>query len=284
MNSGLNLSIPSYENNSDLIFYKVFSSNVKENECEFEFVFLHDIGTYHRPYFKFMEELEKTYSGRSIYTFIDFYGHGNSGGERCASISSKSYLRDIYEVLSATKRDFSAKKTILIGHGFGGTICLLGAAEKTFTNVSGYLLINPILKFQLSTYLDKIIKKDIIIGNGFRVNSSINGLSRYSNIDLAVEHDSDPLNLNFFTRGFLKNVRKTAKEVRSKAYYIDQPLHFIVNDHQQILDTSIVGLFSRGVSSKNIEVQKFKGTKQNFFLEDNRNKLLDELSLWIDNL
>ena len=246
---------------------------------------MHDLGTYHGPYLKIIKELEKKFKGKCIYTFVDLYGHGNSGGGRCASVSSKSYLQDICEVLNCTKRDFSPNKTILVGHGFGGSICLLGAADKIFPNVAGYLLINPILKFQLTTtYLERMLKRELAIGDGFRVKSNVNGLSRYSNIDMAIEHDSDPLNLNFFTRGFLKNVRNIAKEVRSKAYYIDQPLHFVVNDHQEILDSSIIDLFSRGVSSKSITLQRFKGSKQNFFLEDNINKLLDELSLWTDNL
>lgn len=240
---------------------------------------LHDVGSYHKTFDSFTEQLlNNTDKDLDILSF-DLVGHGRSTGARAHFDNVDDLVADTNTIISKFIQKDTNDELLIVGDGYGGTLSLLSYfnSKKIARMVDGVILFNPLFRFE-KIPSNRLRKKEIWMPEIFK------RIRIPRKIEKSAAHMSDPLTANYLTLGVLKEMQKGMGQIHELAYFMDSPTLFYLDKEVGEKSVSAAEQFSKSVGPNYSTFRTYDATHHTAD-ENEKDKWFGNLYTWMeDNL
>ena len=286
--TGLEFSSGSFSpsHNKHKIFYKSLSPNTKK-EVTLIYV-LHGLYDYHKSCLDLVSEWSRRSDSPLAFVLIDLPGHGQSGGKRGHISDFNDILSDLCEFFLTidTISNLKISKRILFSQGIGGAFSL--ATFHRFENllskkIHSLVLCNPML-----------FPNEKVLPSGTSVRNLKGPFAKHlsrkrghiapflsDNIERRFEFEADALVLGRVSFSYIKECHKLMGYIRSRGYYFEVPMLFLISQKASFIGPELIDLFYRGIASQKKKIKKIDSV----FLEPyNSTKNINNKNLFFDSI
>ena len=93
----------------------------------------------------------------------------------------------------------------------------------------------------------------------------------------------DPLTVKNIPISTIREILKTASNIKSSCYFINIPTLFLVGERSKSANNQAIKLFSKGIPKKFTEFKCYKNSGHDLFNDLDRDKIYRDLYNWINN-
>jgi lysophospholipase len=243
------------------IFYKR-SKPLADGPVHLIFI-IHGIYDYHKSFIQFANDWSEFSNSNLAFVLLDLPGHGHSGGKRGHIASFEAFTSAIFEFITSkeVQDGYKISQKSIWGHDLGAAFALATYLkhEHILRNEIDDLILNNPLLFPSEIMLPKI---STILSLGRKISGEFPlKRMRISTLlsdrpERRYEFEADALILDKITSGYVEECKNMAKYIRSRGYFIDKSVLFIISYPAPFFDSDLVELFFKGIGSKNKVLKK----------------------------
>lgn len=268
------------------IFAETWVSDLSRKSVHF--VFLHGALEYHRNHLPLFRWLKDYYGEKLQLSYMDFFGHGKSGGERSWVANDKVYTEDL--LLFLKKLALSSKektgKLFFISHSMGGLVVkdlLIHHQQEIPFKIGGAIYSNPCLRPKLIG--DSFFQRGLsILPSSLKkvhLPLLVNGYDLTSDIERAEAFNMDELINNGMTPRLAEVILSLSSKIRSLPYYYQTPSLYLLSGDDDIVDLKTTQQFLKLVPNNKVVINYYKNAKHDIFNEKNRIEVFQKIASWV---
>jgi acylglycerol lipase len=226
-----------------------------------------------------------TGKGYSVYAF-DLRGHNRNKGEFPGHFDSMDHLqKDIVLFMDIVKEKSENKKVFLMGHSFGGLVCLIYAINHP--SLPGILVSSPLLEFAKGLSAGKKVGK--------KFSSSMAKLTPTKTIDLIFdqnyltgdlkilrEHIADKNKTEVISVKSATEMTQSMKWALKNVNNLICPLFIMQAGNDKIADKKIVKEFFDKVKSEDKTYKEYDGLLHELWHERSRAQVYQDMYIWLE--
>lgn len=271
------------------LYCKHFIPTIGLKNVKYHIFFLHGAIEHSGRHVAIFNYLKNRYRDEIVISTYDHAGHGKSTGVR-ASIEDFSILsEDFVEFVNQSNYLEEVPQSIMrivIAHSMGGLVVLdaIFQMKKNFRkSFHGFIFSNPCIKPVVNPpkFAINLVESIPDSLQKFRIPIIHSGIGLTSDIEKAIEFDTDPLISKFMGIKLALEINSAAKRVRSYSYYLDKPCLFLLSDEDYICDAEMTKLFLAGAPKDLITSIEYNKCKHELFNEEIRDIVFQDISKWI---
>jgi alpha-beta hydrolase superfamily lysophospholipase len=260
-----------------------YQSWLPDGDVKAYLITIHDLGTHSDRLSTPAEYF--TEKGYAIYSF-DLRGHWRNDYNNPGHIDSMDHLqKDIILFMDVVKNDAKDQKIFLMGHSFGGLICLNYAI--THPGLPGVLVSSPSLGFVMESLVGKRIAKKLASSVAklapnkvFELNIDQNQLT--SDLKILRKHIADKNKLNIITGKTIAEINSSMKWVMTNASKLTCPTFFMQAANDKIVDKKKSKDFFNNIKSKDKTYREYAGFLHELWNEKGRAQVFQDMYVWLE--
>lgn len=219
--------------------------------------------------------------GYAVYA-LDHRGHGRSHGRR-AQVDRMDYVvDDMHRFAAQVRLDQPGKALFLLGHSMGGGIAL-AYALKYQDELSGIVLSSPAVLFEgVSPLQARAVRILSALAPGMPL-LVLDGTAVSRDPEVVRAYDGDPLNY----RGKIPvrtvaELTRSAEQLQEKLGSLRLPVLLLHGTEDRLVDAKASRLVHDRASSPDKTLRLYEGLFHEVFNEPERDRVLADLSGWLD--
>ena len=219
--------------------------------------------------------------GYAVYA-LDHRGHGRSHGRR-AQVDRMDYVvDDMHRFAAQVRLDQPGKALFLLGHSMGGGIAL-AYALKYQDELSGLVLSSPAVLFEgVSPLQARAVTILSALAPGMPL-LVLDGTAVSRDPEVVRAYDGDPLNY----RGKIPvrtvaELTRSAEQLQEKLGALRLPVLLLHGTEDRLVDAKASRLVHDRASSPDKTLRLYEGLYHEVFNEPERDRVLADLSGWLD--
>lgn len=210
-----------------------------------------------------------------VYTF-DYRGHGKSEGKKAHADDFNDLIEDTDAIINSVRETYSNQKIFILGHSFGGLIGL-AYGIKYPKKVNGFMISAATTSDEAGILEIFELKED----KGEYVHNNLAPLV-CSDKEVVKEYNEDPLVHKEMTVGIVQEMINGNKWVQKNISKFVYPILLIHGENDQIISYLDSEKIFKKVPSKDKKIRIYEGMFHEVLNEPNKDKVLEELSAWMD--
>lgn len=219
--------------------------------------------------------------GYAVYA-LDHRGHGRSQGRR-AQVDRMDYVvDDMHRFAARVRLDQPGKALFLLGHSMGGGIALAYALNYQ-DELSGIVLSSPAVLFEgVSPLQARAVRILSALAPGMPL-LVLDGTAVSRDPEVVRAYDGDPLNY----RGKIPvrtvaELTRSAEQLQGKLGSLRLPVLLLHGTEDRLVDAKASRLVHDRASSPDKTLRLYEGLFHEVFNEPERDRVLADLSGWLD--
>lgn len=215
-----------------------------------------------------------------VYAF-DLRGHGKSAGKRGFIRSWDEFSGDLHEFRKLVSLDQPELPLYIAGHSIGGLITLEYALNHS-SGISGMIAISPAISYEVTPFVQLGISLMGKVKPDYSINKSRNLRLLKKNSEMRAKYFSDRLRHNIVTPGLGHSLIQAISRVVNEAPSITLPFLLQYGMEDKITPPTKLHYFFNTVASKDKQLCEYPLAKHRPFDDVGREKVLDDLTSWLD--
>lgn len=267
------------------IFYGHESINAERETC-IHVILQHGLLEYHERHREFIDFLLDTFKEQGVVvSYMDFIGHGQSGGNRVYIEDFKNLDNDFEYFVKRVKGEFKPKRLFLVGHSLGGLVVLKRAIELNRLNdkINGIILINPCLG--VSAQVGKEVRKRLqkIPRWMGKIRVPVYNARELTHDKAKVKaFVSDHLISKFVTIRMVLEILDEVENISFSSYFLKLPCLFVLSGKDKIVDNNKAELYIKSMEKSFVQVERFPTKFHDILNETGRAKVFDLIASYIE--
>ncbi len=260
------------------LFYQYWLPDTEEIKAYI--IAVHGFGT-HSDRFKIPAEY-LTDKGYAIYAF-DLRGHWRNILNIPGHIESMDHLqKDIVLFMDIVKQASGNKKIFLMGHSFGGLICLMYAMNHP--QLSGVLVASPLIDLSLSESLGKkMIKKMVKMATPTKTEPyNIDQKDLISDLKILKQFLADKNKTQVISAKTVIEMNNSLKWIINNAQELSCPVIFLQAGRDKFVDKQKTEKFFAKIKSKDKTYKEYDDFLHELLFEKKRAQVYQDIFIWLE--
>ncbi|MFX1325147.1 MAG: alpha/beta hydrolase [Promethearchaeota archaeon] len=226
-----------------------------------------------------------TEKGYAIYSF-DLRGHYRNAGEILGHIDSIDHIqKDILLFMDFIQERIDDKKIFLMGHSFGGLLCLIFAINHP--DLPGILISSPLLEMYMKLSMGKKVIKSISstiakLSPNKILNNIIDQNQLTSDLKILRKHIANKNKIEFISAKSATEIEKFAKWAMDNASNLICPIMIMQGGNDKIVDKKKAEEFFAKVKSKDKTYKEYPGFLHEVWNEKGRVQVYQDMFVWLE--
>ena len=270
------------------VFVRHLQLKNNENHSDYHevcIVVYHDFGEHGQRYLDFISILLKKLFSEKIKAqalIIDFPGHGKSSGPRGHIPSIENLALDCIDFINSQNL---CHDTLFLGNSLGALINLFimhNCLHLIDKKIVGLVALNPAFKlnWQLPHTIQKFLKTKTPYLSKLRLPFSVNGSAYFGKESEGETFDRDPLICHTPTVATFLEIQDIGKKLRTSSYYLDIPVFMGISDLDQLYNTQVSELYSRGLNKGTLK--KYSNAPHDLIYREIGENVIKDIVQWYE--
>jgi len=258
------------------LFYQYW---LPEGEIKAYIIGIHGWGT-HSDRLKHPAEY-LTEKGYAIYAF-DLRGHWRSTEEYPGHFEDMDHLqKDIVLFTDVVKKDAKDKKVFLMGHDFGGLVCLMYAINRP--DLPGVMVSSPLLGLLIKLSTAKKLAKSLSkFAPTKTIDMPYNQNQLSSDLKILREHIKDKNKTEVISIKSAHEMTNSMKWVIENASKLFSPVLIMQAGNDKIADKAKTKEFFKNIKSEDKTYREYDGYLHELWNERGRAQVYQDMFVWLE--
>ncbi|MFX1327164.1 MAG: alpha/beta hydrolase [Promethearchaeota archaeon] len=223
--------------------------------------------------------------GYAVYAF-DLRGHWRNAGDMLGHIDSMDHIQKdtllFMDFISEITKD---KKIFLMGHSFGGLVCLIFAIHHPA--LSGVLVSSPLLGIFLKLSIGKKVIKSISktlnkLAPNKILDNIIDQNQLTSDLKILRQHITDKHKIEVISAKSATEIDNSSKWAMENASNLLCPILFMQGSDDKIVDKAKTKTFFDQIRSKDKIYKEYPGFLHELWNEKGRAQVYQDMYVWLE--
>jgi len=193
--------------------------------------------------------------------------------------------KDIVLFMDIVKLEANEKKIFLMGHSFGGLVCLLYAIEHP--SLPGVIVSSPMIRLVKSLSFTKKLGNKITtplskISPSKTIKMVIDQNLLTSDLKILRSHIADKKKIDFISLRTAAEMERSMKEVMENATKLTCPILILQAEKDKINDNEATKNFYEGIKSQDKRLRMYEGFLNELWNEKGRMQVYRDMWIWLE--